>query len=94
MAASKEAVRRIVRQCEAGEGAAIPEEDYDIDGGLDNSKIFCAICRTNQSTDVSTHYIACFAWANLLSKSIHTYVVSCSLLRPQEVGFCQIFLSG
>ena len=58
MAASKEAVKGIVRQCESGEGAAIPEEDYDSDGDLDNSKIFCAICRANQSTDVSTHFPA------------------------------------
>ena len=54
MAASKEAVRSIVRQCEDGEGAAIPAEDYDSDGDLDNSKIFCAICRRNESTDVSS----------------------------------------
>ena len=54
MTASKEAVRRIVRQCEEGEGAAIPKEDFDSDGELDNSKIFCAICRLSGSTDVSS----------------------------------------
>lgn len=69
MAASKEAVRNIVRQCEAGEGAAIPAEDYDTDGGLDSSAIFCAICCTNQSTDVSGHTPCYDAFAQLFFSS-------------------------
>lgn len=52
MNASKEILREIVRRCEEGEGTAIPATDYDSDGGLDNSKIFCAICGNNVSTDV------------------------------------------
>lgn len=53
MAASKEALKEIVQRCEEGEGTAIPAKDYDSDGGLDNSSFFCAICRKNDSTDVS-----------------------------------------
>ena len=59
MAVSKAAVRDIVGRCEENEGAAIPQEDYDSDGGIDELKIFCAMCRNNVSTDVSLSCFSC-----------------------------------
>lgn len=53
MERSKEFLRGIVRQCEEGEGAAIPLELYDSDGDLDEVHISCAVCRQGESTDVS-----------------------------------------
>jgi len=42
-----------VRYCEDGEGGArIPAAAYDSDGELDAGAIFCAECRSKDSTDV------------------------------------------
>lgn len=55
MERSKEVLRGIVRQCEEGEGVAIPAELYDSDGDLDEAHIRCAICQSGESTDVRTN---------------------------------------
>jgi len=46
-------IRDAVRYCEDGEGGArIPAAAYDSDGELDAGAIFCAMCRSKDSTDV------------------------------------------
>jgi hypothetical protein len=55
MERSKDILRSLVRQCEEGEGTAIPSDLYDSDGDLDEIHIVCAICRMAESTDVRTN---------------------------------------